>query len=85
MPKVTNSFEGLQECDRLKADLKNLRYNPDLHKMLRNLEKMVSEISKCEVISRQTHKTHLLESPLNKLNESIQHLDKLIIIAKLME
>lgn len=82
---ITNSFEGQKVCDKLQNDLRNIRYNPDLNKMLRNIKKMVTDISKMEVLYRQTHKKHILSEPLLKLNESVLHLEKLIVIAKLME
>jgi len=82
---IKTALEGREVCDRLRKDLSTIRYNPDLTKMLRNIDNMVTEISKLEVISRRTVSRTLLQEPLKKLNESVKHLDKLIIVAKLMD
>ena len=52
--EITTSFQGREKCNELKARLSKLSYNPDLRKVLHNIEIMVSEISKIEVICRQT-------------------------------
>jgi hypothetical protein len=83
--EIKTALEACEVCDNLRKDLSKLRYNPDLNKMLKNIEKMVTEISKLEVTCRRTPSKHILETPLKKLNESITHLEKLILIAKLVD
>lgn len=82
---VQTALEGREVCDQLRKDLAKLRYNPDLVKMLRNIENMVTEISKLEVACRRAHSRTVLEIPLKNLNESINHLRQFILIARLME
>lgn len=82
--EITTSFQGREKCNELKARLSKLSYNPDLRKVLHNIEIMVSEISKIEVICRQTKNNSRLDEPLKKLNDSIKHLEQLIFIATLM-
>lgn len=82
---IQTALEGREVCDQLKKDLAKLRYNPDLVKMLRNIENMVTEVSKLEVLCRRSHNRTILETPLLKLNQSIDHLQKLILVAQLME
>lgn len=69
----------------LRKQLASMNYNPDLKQMLNNIEKMVTELSKAEVVARQTKRTYHLESQIDKINKSINHLEKLILIAKVMD
>lgn len=69
----------------LRKDLKNVSHNPDLKKMLQNIEDMVTELSRSEVIARQTKRTSMLTSQIEKINKSIGHLQKLILIAQIMD
>lgn len=82
---VQTALEGREVCDQIRKDLAKLRYNPDLAKMLRNIESMVTEVSKLEVVCRRAHNRGVLETPLKNLNASIDHLQKLILVARLME
>lgn len=82
---IKTALEGREVCDKLRSDLAKIRYNPDLIKMLKNIEKMVTEISKLEVVCRRTVSQVILERPLRELNEAITHLQKLILVAQLME
>lgn len=69
----------------LKRELDSIGYNPDLRKMYNNITNMVTELSKLEVtarrINRDSYTSHLLE----KINAAIDHLEKLILMAKLMK
>jgi hypothetical protein len=69
----------------LRKELKNVSHNPDLKKMLQNIEDMVTELSRSEVIARQTKRTSMLTSQIEKINKSINHLKKLILIAQIMD
>lgn len=82
---IRTALEGRDVCDKLRSDLSKIRYNPDLNKMLKNIEKMVTEVSKLEVTCRRTVSQVILERPLRELNESVIHLQKLILVAQLME
>jgi hypothetical protein len=83
--EIKTALEGSEACDKLRKDLDKLRYNPDLSKMLKNIVSMVTELSKLEVTCRRSPSKHILETPLRNLNEAIAHLEKLILIAKLVE
>lgn len=65
--------------------LNQLNYNPDLHKMLKNIQHMVDELSKIEVTARRIHKTSLTDEKVYEINKAIDHLEKLILIAKLVD
>jgi hypothetical protein len=68
----------------LRKQLSSVSYNPDLKQMFKNIEDMVSELSKSEVVARQTKRTYHLESQVQKINKAINHLEKLILIAQVM-
>ena len=74
-----------QQCETIRHSLKTIRFNGDLHKMLRNIEKMVTDLSKLEVNCRHHSKTYQLEEPSKKIENSIDHLEKLILMARLMD
>jgi len=74
-----------KQCDQLRKDLKSIRFNMDLHKMLGNIEKMVTELSKLEVSCRHHTKQYQLEEPSKNIAQSINHLEKLILMARLMD
>ena len=80
-----DSFECLKIADNLYTQLKQVRYNPDLHKMYKNIENMITEISKIEVTCRQRKNYSAMEEPIKQFKESVDRLEKLIIVALLME
>lgn len=80
-----DSFECVKITNNLYAQLKQVRYNPDLHKIYKNIEQMVSDISKIEVTCRQRKNYSALEEPIAKFKESVDRLEKLILIAKLID
>ena len=45
---------------------------------------MVSELSNLEVTARRTRVEHYVKEKVNEINKSIDHLEKLLLIAKLM-
>ena len=81
---ITSAVQGRQKLDELRKTLRGLPYNPDLQKLLRNCETTCSEVSKKEVLVRSSHAIAHTEKPLKELNESIDRLEKFILIAKLM-
>ena len=70
---------------KLRKDLAQVSHNPDLKQVYKNIEVMVSELSKNEVIARQTKRDSMLASQVDNINKSINHLEKLILIAHVMD
>lgn len=83
--KIETALQGREVCDELRKDLRKIRYNPDLNKMFRNIENMVTDISKLEVGCRRSTHRFMLDEPLANLNQAVNHLRNLILMAKLME
>jgi hypothetical protein len=69
---------------KIRRELTEIKYNPDLYKMLKNIDAMVTEISKLEVIYRRAISRPALDAKLADANKAISHLEKLILMAKLM-
>jgi hypothetical protein len=82
--EIQNSLDWQKINNDLTSQLSGVGYNPDLHKMLANITKMVSELSSLEVEARRKKSTHMTQEKLNNINKAINHLEKLIIMATLM-
>ena len=82
--KIETSLDWEDIQDNLNDQLESIGYNPDLRKMLKNIDVMVSELSKLEVEARRTHKTSYSDVQKDKVNKAIDHLEKLLLMAKLM-
>lgn len=78
--KYAIDFQQLE----LKRELDSVGYNPDLKKMYNNISSMVTELSKMEVSARRINKDTYTQPQVEKINQAIDHLEKLILIAKLM-
>lgn len=82
-------IERAIDWDKVSTDLRiqmstQSGYNPDLQKMYRNIEKMVTELSKLEVTFRRTQKYSMLDDKVAQINQAIDHLEKLLLISQLM-
>lgn len=82
--KIETSLDWFNVWSKLHTQLDNLPYNSDLYKMLKNIEKMVDELSKVEVEARRIRNTSYIIDRINDINKSIDHLEKLILMASLM-
>ena len=82
--KIERALDWNKVSDDLRSQLGTIGYNPDLRRMYANIEKMVSELSKLEVTFRRTQKYSMLDDRVLQINNAIDHLEKLIIIARLM-
>lgn len=82
--KITTALDFQTVSDTLRKELRSIGYNPDLNKMYLNIESMVRELSKLEVMARRSHKSNITIDKINEINKAIDHLEKLIMMAKLM-
>ena len=83
--KIERALDWTQVSIDLKTQLSKSGYNPDLQRMFRNIEKMVSELSKLEVTFRRNNKVVMLDDKVNEINNAISHLEKLILMAYLIK
>jgi hypothetical protein len=74
-----------QEVHRLlRVEMNTIGYNQDLEKMVRNIDKMVADLSRLEVLVRRTRNTVLHTEKVEQINLTIDHLRKLVLMAQLM-
>lgn len=69
----------------LQQELQSVGYNPDLKKLIDNINVMVSELSKLEVEARRTKNSVIVKPQLNLVNQAIFRLKALLLMAKLMK
>lgn len=81
---IKNSLDWASESVRLTRHLMNCGYNPDLHKIVLNIDNMVDQLSKLEVEARRTHKNYAVEEKIAEINSAIDRLEKLLLLAKLL-
>ena len=82
--KIERALDWNQVSDDLRSQLNTIGYNPDLRKMLKNIDGMVTELSKLEVSFRRSQKYSMLDDKVREINKAIDHLEKLILMAKLI-
>ena len=74
-----------QEVHRLlRVEMNTIGYNQDLEKMVRNIDKMVADLSRLEVLVRRTRNTVIHTEKVEQINLTIDHLRKLVLMAQLM-
>lgn len=82
--QIQTSLDWQAVHAELRTQLGQLPYNPDLRRMLNNITNMVSELSQAEVLTRQINKPEYNKEKVDDINKAIDHLEKLLLIAKLM-
>lgn len=82
--KINHAIDWNEVRIEIQSQMSKIGYNPDLKKMLKNIDNMVTELSKLEVSFRRTQKYSMLDDKVNEINNAINHLEKLILMAKLM-
>ena len=83
--KIETSLDWLEVGGELTKQLNRLPFNYDLRRLIHNIDVMVTDLSKLEVEARRTKKYTLrVEEQLRIINEAIDRLEKLILIANLM-
>lgn len=81
---IKSSLDWPIERQNLKEKINALPYNPDLHKMLKNIDAQIDALSKAEVIARRNHKKFENLVELKTVNDSLVVLEKWIIMAALI-
>lgn len=81
--QIKSSLEWDKVLTELRRQIGELPYNPDLWKMLNNIDDMVDDLSKNEVEARRKRSSNT-EKQLREINEAIDRLEKLLLMAALM-
>ena len=82
--RFNTAEEARKYVDAFRHSKINLAFNQDSVRILNNVIKIVSELSRLEVEARQSRRTHKVDECKIRLDNAIDHLEKLLIIAKLM-
>jgi len=85
MQNFKTAIEAQKIVDNLFRRLKELNYNPDLKKMMKNLEHLVTELSKAEVVARTNHSPEIAQKPREELAKAIHYADNMLLLAKLCQ
>jgi hypothetical protein len=83
--KIERAIDWNQVSIELSKQMNGIGYNPDLVRMHKNIDKMVTEVSKLEVNLRRTGKYTMLDDKVAEINKAIAHLEKLLLMANLMK
>lgn len=83
--KIQVSTDWQEVHRQIRAEMNSIGYNSDLDRMIKNIDTMVSDLSKIEVVARRTHSTVLYREKLDAINEAIDRLEKLLLMAKIMK
>jgi hypothetical protein len=83
--KIERALDWNKVSSDLSSQMNGIGYNPDLHRMHKNIDKMVTELSKLEVSFRRTQKFEMLDDRVAEINAAINHLEKLVLMANLMK
>ena len=67
------------------AQIRTVRYNPDLQKMKRNIDSMITELSKAEVEARRLKNTKYIQPKIDEINVAINKMEKWIIVLLLAQ
>lgn len=85
MHSFNNAVEAQKIVDGMSNRLKELNYNPDLKKMIRNLNHLVTEFSKAEVVARTNRAPGIAQKHKEELSTAIEYADKMLLLAKLCQ
>jgi hypothetical protein len=82
--EIKTSLDWMQVSIPLLEQQNALPYNRDLHKMYRNIGNMVKELSQLEVEARRLNAPYMTAEKIAEINSAIDRLEKLMLMAKLM-
>jgi len=83
--KIDTSLDWHHVHTILRNQMRNVGYNPDLQRMLNNITNMVTELSKTEVDARRKRMQSTIDEKIDKINQAIDNLEKILVIANLMK
>ena len=81
--KIETSLDWDSVRRELNGQIQVLPYDRSVRQMIKNISTMVSELSRLEVDKRRTKVSYYTDSKLAEVNNSIDRLEKLILIAML--
>lgn len=85
MREFNTSVEATVELHGLIQRKNKLPYNPDINKLIANIEQMINELSIKEVYARQQHKSKIVDAKRQEIKQAMDYLDKLLLMQQLMQ
>ena len=83
--KIEQATDWQEVKSSLLKQMQSIGYNPDFTKMIKNIDSMITALSKLEVEARRIRKSNLIQNQLSDINKAIDHLEKLLLMAQLMK
>jgi len=83
--KFTTALEASKILDDISYQARQLHYNKDLRKLIKNAEKLVGVLGSAEVRARQLHKPYLANKPREELAQAIDYVEKMLLILRLTQ
>ena len=83
--KIEQATDWQEVKSSLLKQMQSIGYNPDFNKMIKNIDSMITVLSKIEVEARRIRKSKLVQNQLEDINKAIDHLEKLLLMAQLMK
>jgi hypothetical protein len=83
--RIENSLHWAEVSTQLYDQLYSVGFNPDLHKLIGNINVMIVDLSRHEVEARRIKKPEYTKDKVEQINKAIDHLEKLLLIAQLMK
>lgn len=81
---IQNSLEWEEKRSVLMQQILGLPYSKELRAILKNIDKLVTELSKAEVLTRRNNKNTSGLEEIKKVNDAIEFLEKWIVMGALI-
>lgn len=81
---LQQSLDYSQYRDKLASQIQAVPYSRELRLMLANIDAMVTELSKAEVVARRQHRGISELPELKRVNSAIEELEKWLIMGALI-
>ena len=85
MNTFSNSLEAGKIIDDLRQQARQLNYNKDIQKLIRNAEQQLTELGRAEVHARQLQRPKMVDKHSADLAKSIDYIQKMLLILKLIQ
>ena len=82
--KIQNSLEWEKVRTELNSSVLKLPYDESVRRMIKNIDGMVSKLSKIEVEARRTKVAYYRDAQLVEINDAIAALNKILVLAILL-
>ena len=79
--RIETATDWSAVANELMKSTRGVPHNPDLSKLLANIDDMVTKLSKAEVIARRMHQTVDSLPELKEVNEAIDTFEQWLMIA----